>query len=168
VAHLDPLERPELLIGRVYAYVAYRIGSGPDAEDITSETFARALRYRSRYEAKRGRPVTWLTAIARSLIADWVAARPAAGQPYEPGYVDDFASDVVARTDIRRAVAGLADRDRELIALRYGADLPTKQIALLLGEDSHTIDVALSRARARLRERIKAPRDGEHQIRRAV
>ena len=36
---VDPLRNPEPLIRRVYGYVAYRIGDGPDAEDITSETF---------------------------------------------------------------------------------------------------------------------------------
>ena len=35
----------ELLIRSVYSYVAYRVGEGADAEDITSETFERALRY---------------------------------------------------------------------------------------------------------------------------
>jgi Sigma-70 region 2 len=41
----DPLAQPEPLIRRVYAYAAYRLGDGQDAEDVTSETFARALRY---------------------------------------------------------------------------------------------------------------------------
>ena len=34
----DPLANPAPLIKRVYAYVAYRVGDGPDAEDLTSET----------------------------------------------------------------------------------------------------------------------------------
>ena len=38
---VDPLANPEPLIKRVYAYVAYRVGDGPDAEDLTSETFER-------------------------------------------------------------------------------------------------------------------------------
>ena len=43
---VDPLANPEPLIRRVYSYVAYRVGAGPEAEDITSETFERALRYK--------------------------------------------------------------------------------------------------------------------------
>jgi len=38
----DPLANPEPLIRRVYAYVAYRLGDGPDAEDVTSQVFERA------------------------------------------------------------------------------------------------------------------------------
>src|SRR5438132_813510 len=45
----DPLANPDALIRRVYSYVAYVLGDGPDAEDVTSETFVRAIRYRSSY-----------------------------------------------------------------------------------------------------------------------
>ena len=85
----DPLANTEELIRRVYAYVAYRMGDGPDAEDVTSETFERALRYRDSYDRKRGEPAAWLIGIARRCIAGAAAAplpvpdpgaeRPAAG-----------------------------------------------------------------------------------------
>ena len=42
MAQRDPLENPQPLIRRVYAYVAYRIGDGADAEDVTAATFERA------------------------------------------------------------------------------------------------------------------------------
>ena len=57
VMRRDPLANPERLIRSVYAYVAYRVGPGPDAEDITSETFERALRYRDSYDPSRGEPL---------------------------------------------------------------------------------------------------------------
>ena len=53
----DPLANPEALIRRVYAYVAYRVGDGPDAEDLTSETFERALRYKKSYDSTKGEPI---------------------------------------------------------------------------------------------------------------
>jgi capsular polysaccharide biosynthesis protein len=57
-------------IGLAYAYVAYRVGDGPNAEDVTSETFERALRYRDSYDSRRGDPAAWLIGIARRCIAD--------------------------------------------------------------------------------------------------
>ena len=66
----DPLSDPAPLIRRVYAYVAYRIGDGPEAEDVSSEVFERALRYRWSYNPDKAAPVTWLMAIARSVLAD--------------------------------------------------------------------------------------------------
>ena len=64
----DPLANPEPLIKRVYAYVAYRVGDGPDAEDLTSETFERALRYRKSYDPGKGEPVAWLLGIAKRCV----------------------------------------------------------------------------------------------------
>ena len=64
----DPLANPEQLIRRVYAYVAYRIGDGPDAEDVTSETVERALRYRRSYDSSKGKPIAWVLGIARRCI----------------------------------------------------------------------------------------------------
>jgi DNA-directed RNA polymerase specialized sigma24 family protein len=55
----DPLANPEPLIRRVYAYVAYRIGDGADAEDVTSDVFERALRYRESYDQSKGEPAAW-------------------------------------------------------------------------------------------------------------
>ena len=117
----DPLANPEPLIPQVYGYVAYRIGTGPDAADVTSETFERAVRYRTSYDARKGPPIAW------------------------------------RRLDLDSAVALLNERDRELIALRYGTDLKARQIAELLGERTNTIEVAISRALDRLREHLESP-----------
>jgi RNA polymerase sigma factor (sigma-70 family) len=140
----------------VYAYVAYRIGAGPDAEDVTSEAFARALRYRKGYDAARGTPVAWLTGIARRVLAERAGAEP---QPVAevpdtpaPGTLED---DSVNRLTMQTAVAGLGDRDRELIALRYGADLTAAQIGELLELSPNAVEVALHRALRRLRSELE-------------
>ncbi|MGZ4357692.1 MAG: sigma factor, partial [Gaiellaceae bacterium] len=54
MARRDPLARPEELISAIYAYVAYRLGSGPDADDVTSQTMEHAYRYRERYDPAKG------------------------------------------------------------------------------------------------------------------
>ena len=72
----DPLADAEPLIRRVYAYVAYRLGDGPDAEDVTSDVFELATRYRSSYDSGKGEPVAWLLGIARRRVAFSLANRP--------------------------------------------------------------------------------------------
>ena len=151
IGHRDPLDNPEELVRRVYAFVAYRLGDGPDAEDVTSETFARALRYRDSYQRERGEPISWLIGIARRAIADH-AARPReipsaeiVSQSSEPE------GELVQRVDLQRAVEALGPRDRELIGLRYGADLTARQIGDLLEMRTNAVEVALVRALARLR-----------------
>jgi RNA polymerase sigma-70 factor (ECF subfamily) len=156
----DPLANPKPLVRRVYAYVAYRIGDGPDAEDVTGETFARALRYRKSFDPKKGDQVAWLLGIARRCIHD--AQAVGAGEvplAYEVAAPGELEAESVERIDLQRAVLALDGRDRELIALRYGADLTARQIAELLGERTNTVEVALHRALAQLRVHLAEPEE---------
>jgi RNA polymerase sigma-70 factor, ECF subfamily len=166
----DPLADPERLIRRVYAYVAYRIGDGPDAEDVTSETFERALRYRKNYDPARGEPLGWLIGIARRVIAGRGAQRmdiPMAETP-DVASLTSIEDEAVTRLTISAAVSALDDRDRELIALRYGADLGVRQIGDLLGLRPNAVDVALHRARKRLAATLVARGEDEEAPRRST
>lgn len=161
----DPLRDPAPLIRGIYAYFAYRIGDGADAEDLTSEVFERAVRYRSSYDSRKGEPMAWLVGIARRVLSD------AAGEtttraltPDEPtaGPADSLEDEVIDRLSLDEALARLSEHDRHLLALRYGADLSSRQIAEILGGERGAIDVALHRARERLawilERRDEAPR----------
>jgi len=159
----------------VYAFVAFRIGSGHDAEDVTSETLTRALKHRDQYDPSRGSPVVWMIGIARRVMADRARAEqvPATASAAWPGRAPvrrlelmaeppevedpfDVAEQVATRITVRDAVASLSDRDRELISLRYGADLSADQIAALLDMRRNAVEVALHRAMTRLREVVIA------------
>jgi RNA polymerase sigma-70 factor, ECF subfamily len=154
----DPFVDVRPLIERVYAYIAYRIGDGPDAEDLTNETFERALRYRESYDASRGEPLSWLIGIARRCIAGAGNPEPV---PVETVPEQEAGVDLEAQTVRRMSVAGaitrLEGRDRELVALRYGADLSARQIAELLEMSPGAVDVALHRALERLRSLLDPP-----------
>jgi RNA polymerase sigma factor (sigma-70 family) len=147
----DPLSNPGPLIRRTYAYVAYRLGDGPDAEDVTSATIERALRYRKSYDPRKGDPISWLIGIARSCVADHVRAQPPTASHQDVAGSADLEAEVLRRLSVGEAVAGLDERDQELIALRYGADLSARAIADLLGMTTNAVDVALHRSRERLR-----------------
>jgi len=157
----DPLANPEPLIRRVYSYVAYRVGDGPDAEDLTSETFERALRYRRSYDPNKGEPIAWLLGIAKRCIDGRGPVRELASEHADEPVESDLEEDTVRRLTVARAVGGLEERDRELIALRYGADLTARQIAELLGARTNAIEVALHRALGRLRETFGPDADSE-------
>ena len=151
----DPLARADKLIPQVYAYVAYRLGDGPDADDVTGDTIERAVRYRERYDPSKGEPVAWLIGIARNCIADLVAARvDVVDEPPPEGATDDLEQGMTRRLTLRLAVARLDERERELIALRYGADLTARQIGAVLGMRKNAVEVALHRALARLRAEL--------------
>ena len=152
---VDPLANPEPLIKRVYAYVAYRVGDGPDAEDLTSETFERALRYQKSYDSSKGEPIAWLIGIARRCIDGRPPALDLMGENMETADRGDLEEDAVRRLALSGAVSHLEPRDRELIALRYGADLTARQIAELQGAKTNAVEVALHRALGRLRTHLE-------------
>jgi RNA polymerase sigma factor (sigma-70 family) len=159
VLRIDPLRNPEPLIKRVYAYVAYRIGAGPDAEDLTSETFERALRYRKSYDPRKGDPLPWLIGIARRLIEGRPPSLELASELPEGSDPRNLEEATIRRLALSSAVSRLDERDRELIALRYGADLTARQIAETLDLRTNAVEVALHRALGRLRTTFEEPDD---------
>jgi RNA polymerase sigma-70 factor (ECF subfamily) len=150
----DPLTNPEPLIRRVYAYAAYRLGDGPDAEDATSDTFERAVRYRESYDRSKGEPAAWLIGIARRCVDQVLADRVPLAEARDAEAPIDLEQETVRRIELAGALSTLSAQDRELIALRYGADLSARQIAELLGARTNAIEVALHRALDRLRRQL--------------
>ncbi len=145
-------------LGRVYAFLIYRLGSRPDAEDLTQQTFERALRSWSRFDPARGSVANWLLSIARNLLidryrADGVAksdvaldelapaALPAQAPPRDPGL----------EPELSHALASLRPRDQEILALRYGGDLTGPEIASLTGLSLSNVQQIISRSLRELR-----------------
>jgi RNA polymerase sigma-70 factor (ECF subfamily) len=156
----DPFADLDRLVRQVYAYVAYRVGDGPEAEDITSETFERALRYRHTFQSSRGNAIGWLIGIARRCIFDARDADTALIRDVpDTSAAVDIEADAVRHLDLTAALSQLDERSRELVALRYGADLSARQIADLLGMRTNTVEVALHRTLARLRELLAPVRE---------
>lgn len=155
---IDPLANPEALIRRVYAYAAYRLGDGPDAEDATSETFERALRYRRSFDSSKGEPIAWLLGIARRCIDDVYARRQeATAETPDAASPGDLEADTELRMELAAAIGILSPRERELVALRYGADLTARQIARIVDMKPNAVEVALHRALGRLEVALAQP-----------
>src|SRR5512136_159443 len=90
---------------RVYNFFRYRVGDGPEAEDLTSITFEKAWRARHRYRRDLAGFSTWLLAIARNVAIDhWRRARP--HLPLEA------AADVPAGAGPEDHAVARSDRDR--------------------------------------------------------
>jgi RNA polymerase sigma-70 factor, ECF subfamily len=152
----DPLANPAPLIERVYAYAAYRLGAGPDAEDVTSDVFERALRYRHAYDESRGAPAQWLLGIARRCVDDALRSRAdrLVGLPIREDGAD-FDADAMRRLDLTAAIERLDARSQDLLALRFGADLSARRIGEILDLKTNAVEVALHRALGRLRAELE-------------
>ena len=143
---------------RVFNYFRYRGLERATAEDLTSATFEKAWRARDRYRRDRAAVSTWLLAIARNVAIDhFRRSRP------EVPLVDDAARDdetpetaaLRAGQSLRLAelLRELPERERELLALKYGADATNRDIATLTGLSESNVGTILHRTIVSLRSR---------------
>jgi RNA polymerase sigma factor (sigma-70 family) len=141
----------------LFAFLVWRTGNRAMAEDLLGDTFERALRARRRFDPRRGRAKTWLFAIALNRLRDVVrrgVVEREALERAEAGSVRSTPSpdgDVEARDMVSRALAELADQEREAVTLRFGGELTVPEMARLLGVPASTISGRLYRGLAKLR-----------------
>jgi RNA polymerase sigma-70 factor (ECF subfamily) len=142
---------------RVYNYFRFRLGDGPEAEDLTSATFEKAWRARHRYRRDLAGFSTWLVAIARNVAIDHYRRRrqhaPLEAAAHVAG--GDAPHELAERNSdaelLARMLARLDERERELIALRYGAGLTNRAIAKHMGLTESNVGTILSRTIQTLR-----------------
>lgn len=143
----DPYADLEPLVQRLYAYLAYRLGDAAQAERVAASVLERALRNRA--AVGRDDPAAFLVGLARRELAAGQlraldhAGRRAGGEP----------APTTRHFDLEPALAELDEADRELIGLRYGADLTFAQIGELLELGADEAASSVRGAIARLRER---------------
>lgn len=156
------------LAPRIYNYFRFRLGTATDVEDLTSRTFEKAWRSRARYRSDLAGFSTWLFKIAHNIALDYrrVAHLPidAAATVAAEGTPE---GDAERDSDLARLAlltADLPDRERELIALKFGAALNNRLIARLTGISESNVGTILHRTVQSLRARWHvaegAPRDG--------
>jgi len=142
----------------VYAFLAYRVNSRADAEDLTQATFERAYRAWGRYDSRRAGVRTWLLSIARNLLIDHyrrAGSRHEQTLDDEPGVAaPDQGLDLGLDPALAAALEVLGEREREIIALRFGADLSGPEIAALTGLTLANVQQIMSRSLRRLRTEL--------------
>ena len=139
---------------RVCLRLAYRYASNPsEAEDIAQDALLRAWRRRSTLR-ETDRRNQWLGTIVRNeAFRQHARVRPdptSTIETYE-GAEDAQVVATVECADLRAALKGLSERDREMLELRYEEDLTQSAIARRLGIPEGTVKVRLHRARDKLR-----------------
>jgi len=144
---------------RVYNYFRFRVGSNADVEDLTSRTFEKAWRAREKYNRNLAGFSTWLLKIAQNVAVDHLRAR----RSYVP--IDESLQlatatspdvDAERSSNLARLAALTKDlpaRDRDLLALKYGAVATNREIAKLTGLSESNVGTLLHRLVQTLRTR---------------
>ncbi len=153
--HFEDLYREEL--PKVYNFFRYRVGDGPVAEDLTADTFEKAWRKRNRYRYDLASFSTWLFTIARRVAIDhYRRQRPVTPLDSVSELTAEETPESLAhkRSEFTRLsflLSRLEDRERDLVALKYGAGLTNQAIAGLTGLTESNVGVILHRTLKRLK-----------------
>lgn len=154
-------EVAEASLDGVYRYLLYLTRDAWLAEELTGDTFERALRAWRRFDPRRGEPIAWLCRIARSAALDHFRAderRRSRERRYAAGVADAGDAPFVEgmSPELEQALASLSAADREVIALRIVLDLDAAAAASLLGISATACTTRLNRALQRLEERMES------------
>jgi RNA polymerase sigma-70 factor (ECF subfamily) len=149
----------------VFRTVRGILRSDADAEDVTQDAMLTVLTSLDRYSPRSGtRFVAWVSTIAMNTARRrFRRRRPELIDPGTLPQIPDEAADperdadtVKKRAALLQALAELDARDREIVSLRYGAELDATEIARLLGLEPANVRKILERTRARLGTRLDA------------
>jgi RNA polymerase sigma-70 factor (ECF subfamily) len=145
----------------VYRYVASRVATREDAEDVTSDAFRRAWGSLSNYR-RTGTFKAWLFGVVRRALADYYRERrptveldpemSATLADEEPG-PEERALATERRQIGRRLLAALTPEQQEVLLLRFLAELSYAEIAQVLGKREDAIKKIAYRALARRNQR---------------
>jgi RNA polymerase sigma-70 factor (sigma-E family) len=140
--------RPRL-VGALGLQCGHAVG-----EELVQETFVRT--WERWPEVRRAdNPEAWAFRVGFNLANSWIRRRSAARRAhrYEPREQID-PGDPSSSVAVRSAVAALPPRQRAVIVLRYFADLPVAEVAVIVGCAPGTVKSLTHNALALLRDRI--------------
>lgn len=152
---------------RVYKYVYYRVGQRTITEDIVSTIFLKVVERISSYREKHGEFSPWLFRIAHNVVVDYYRDKARWEGPLEDitieatntRFIEQQVLEQLSSEELLAKIACLADREREIIGLKFGAGLGNGQIADLLKLSDNHVAVVLYRAMKKLRQ--ETPEEGD-------
>ncbi len=136
----------DLYFRRMFAFFITRLGNEEDAEDMTSQTFLKALEHFQEYTFD-GKPFgVWLFRIARNLLIDRSRKKK-----FERVDMDDVAEiagsdDPQEKTHVKllyekveKHLSLFSPEEREIILLKFTSGLKFSEIALIIGKNESTV-----------------------------
>ncbi|MGI6490966.1 MAG: RNA polymerase sigma factor [Pelotomaculum sp.] len=146
---------------KIYKYTIYRVGDPYTAEDLVSEVFEKVLLRYHTYNAQKAKFSTWLFAIANNTIINYHnknnrSAKLPTLEKVEPiSHLEDLIIRQEAKEILLKAIMGLEERQKNIIALKFGGNLTNREIAQIMGLKETNVGTILYRSLKRLRDILK-------------
>lgn len=175
IAHADQAalaELYDLTAGRVYALALRIVSNAACAEEVVSDTYYQVWTQAGRYDANRGRVLTWLMTICRTRALDKWRQRDLEKHVFEPGAdvaaPDPEPLDLLLATEqssaIHGALATLDARDRQLLALAFFKEMSHQEIARQTDMPLGTVKSTIRRSMLSLRSALNLVEFGAKEV----
>ncbi len=148
----------------VYRYLCARLQNSHDAEDITSQVFISVYQGLANYQ-ERENFAGWIFTIARNRLVDWQRKDRhefSLHEVVEPAQETDYLSGLAKQEDVDRLrglIRQLTEEEKELIHLRYVADLSFAEISQVLQRGEGAVKKTLYRLQDRLLQQMEGSHD---------
>lgn len=149
---------------RVFRYIAYRVRTTAEAEDLTAQVFLSAWKAIARYKPQASPFLAWLYTIAHNQVINFAKSKvqntaftsiDSANELVDSNRYnspDERTAKLAEYEELRLAVLNLPADQQQVIFLRYVEELPHAEIGLLLGKPEGTVRGILFRAHEGLRK----------------
>lgn len=140
---------------KIYRYCYYRLGQAELAEDITQEAFLRL--WENKGYREQGKALQYLYTTARHLCIDEYRRCKAQllTEEMEEQLTADPGLEPELRLGLRQAFRTLMEEEQELLALRYGSEIPVGELAKLLGISRFALRRRITAALEKLRVQLR-------------
>ncbi len=157
---------------KIYRYIVLKIGDKEEAEDMTQQVFLKALQSISSFKWKGNPFSAWLYRIAHNLVVDYMrkkSKRPVTlfddslvggDRDSSPQLMAERSMDI---EQLLLATRRLTEAQREVISLRFAGELPTAQVAKIMGKSQGAVKALQHSAIVALRKEMLAGTDEEVQ-----
>lgn len=146
-------------VERVFRYICSRVGSVPEAEDLTAQTFLSALENLPRFR-NSGSFAAWLFTIARSKVMDHFRHQHSTRiieDSIDPNERDPL-SEVIHSERVAiltKLITDLPEEERELLRLRFLCEMTYAEVAQVLRRSESAVKKATQRTLARLHAQME-------------
>jgi RNA polymerase sigma factor (sigma-70 family) len=145
---------------RIYKYALFRVADQHAAEDLVSEIFVKVLNKYNTYNPIKGKFSTWIFAIANNTIINYYKTinrnKVINWEQIDSQYrLEDLIIEQELREILLKAILCLDERQRNIIALKFGANMKNREIAQMLNLTESNVGTILYRSLKHLRDNLK-------------
>ncbi len=147
---------------KIYKFVFYRIRHQEIAEDITSQTFLKAVDNFKKFNPEKGTFQAWIYRIAQNTLMDHFRRNKqtlnieTVFDLHSDEDISKETSDKFSADQIRDALKILTREQQQIVVMRLWDDLPYQEIATVLAKTEQNCRMIFSRAIAQLRKHVFA------------